>query len=120
MHKRAEAVRTRARVRAWRYRQRNLASGVWFRIRLVLADAESAYAISAEQATELRAEGFSAEACGFELAPEKTILFIEAERATALGVPPIRVGLGPDFHAAHALALVPFAVVRERRLRRCR
>jgi len=58
MRARARAVRTRAHVRAWKYRQRNLAAGVWFRLRRVLADAKAAYVISDEDARRLLADGY--------------------------------------------------------------
>jgi hypothetical protein len=51
-------VRTRAAVRVWHYRQRDLASGVWFRLRRVLADARAADVISEEDATRLIADGW--------------------------------------------------------------
>ena len=106
---RARAVRTRAAVRSWQYRQRNVAAGVWFRLRRTLADARTAYAIPADDARRLIAEGYRAEACGVELAPEKTILFVDEHRLSNIeGRRPIPVGLGPDFMAATAIALVPF------------
>lgn len=69
MQARARAVVTRAAVRSWSYRQRNLAAGVWFRLRRVLADAKAAYVISEEQARELMAEGHVPLTCGDEVAP---------------------------------------------------
>ena len=70
MRARAHAVRTRAAIRRWEYRQRRPA-GVWFRIRRVLADAKEAYVISVRDAERLIAEGYKPEACGAQLAPEK-------------------------------------------------
>jgi hypothetical protein len=54
MRARASAVRTRRLVRGWQYRRRNLAAGVWFRLRRVLADARAAHVISEEDAARLR------------------------------------------------------------------
>lgn len=109
MRARARAVRTRARVRSWTYRQRNLAAGVWFRLRRVLADASAAYEISDEDARRLVAEGYRPEPCGGEVAPEKTILFVDERRLSKIETRrPIRVGLGPDLLAARAIAVVPF------------
>lgn len=109
MRARARAVRTRAAIRRWQYRQRNLAAGVWFRLRRVLADAERAYAISDEDARQLVAEGYTPEPCGTEVAPEKTIIFVDEPRLAALSSRrPIPVRLGPAFLAARAVALVPF------------
>jgi len=108
---RAQAVRTRAAVRRWSYRQRDLAAGVWFRLRRVLADAKDAYVISDDDARRLVAEGYAAEACGAEVSPEKTILFVDQRRLSMIdGRRPIPVGLGPDFMAARAIALVRFDV----------
>ena len=109
MQARARAVRTRARVRAWRYRQRNLADGVWFRLRRVLADAQAAYVISAEDARRLVAEGYECVACGREVEPEKAIVFVDEQRLETLeNRRPIRVDLGPAFLTAHAVALIRF------------
>jgi hypothetical protein len=117
MRARAQAVRTRAAVRSWQYRQRHLASGVWFRLRRVLADARAAYVISQADAARLIAEGYRPEPCGCEIAPEKTILFVSEAQLASLNAPrPIRVGLDPEFLAATAVALVPFDEARASRL----
>lgn len=107
--KRARAVRARAAVRAWQYRQRNLAAGVWFRLRRVLTNARAAYVISDEDARRLIAEGYKPESCGRELAPEKVILFVDHARlSTIASRRPIAVRLGPDLMAASAVGLVAF------------
>ena len=109
LRERARVVRTRAAVRSWEYRQRNLAAGVWFRLRRMLADAREALVISDEDARRLIAEGYRPEPCGRQVAPEKTILFVDEPRlATLTGCRSIPVGLGPEFLAARAIALVPF------------
>ena len=103
------AVKARARVRSWTYRQRNLAAGVWFRLRRVLAQAQTAYDIPEEEARGLLAEGYRPEPCGGEVAPEKTILFVDEARLSRIATRrQIPVGLGPEFFAARAIALVPF------------
>jgi hypothetical protein len=113
LQRRARSVRMRGRVRAWEYRQRNLASGVWFRLRRVLADARDAYAISNEEARALIEEGYRPEPCGGEISPGKTLIFVdEARLARIEGRAPIRVGLDQDFLAASAVALVAFEGVR--------
>jgi hypothetical protein len=61
---RARGARTRAEIRAWNYRQRNLAVGVWFRVRRALARARAVYAITDEDARQLIAEGFEPETSG--------------------------------------------------------
>lgn len=45
MRRRAAAVGSRAAVRAWEYRQRMHAKGVWFRLRRLLAESSAVYAI---------------------------------------------------------------------------
>jgi len=109
MRARARAVRTRALVRAWNYRQRNRAAGVWFRLRRVLADAKAAYIISDEDARRLLAEGYERVSCGQEIAPEKVMVFVDERRLDRVDSRrPIRVDLGPAFLAARAIALVRF------------
>lgn len=105
----ARTVRARAQVRAWKYRQRNLAAGVWFRLRRALADAKAAYVISDEDARRLLAEGYEGVACGREVAPEKAIVFVDERRLDRVeSRRPIRVDLGTAFLAASAIALVRF------------
>ena len=109
MHDRAKEVRARAAVRRWDYRQRNLAAGVWYRLRRVLADAKAAYVISDDDARLLIAEGYAPEACGGRVTPEKTIGFVDEARLLRVASRrPIRVALGPDFLTATAVALVAF------------
>jgi hypothetical protein len=109
MRARARAVRIHAQVRAWKYRQRNLAAGVWFRLRRVLADAKAAYVISDEDAGRLLAEGYERAACGGAVAPAKTIVFVDARRLDRVeSRRPIPVDLGPAFLAASTIALVRF------------
>ena len=106
---RVRAVRTRAEVRAWQYRQRNLAAGVWFRLRRVLADAKEAYVIDDEDARRLLAEGYEAVASGGEVAPPKTMVFVDERRlARIVSRRWMPVGLGSAFLAAGAIALVRF------------
>jgi hypothetical protein len=109
MRARAQAVRTRAAIRHWEFRQRHLAAGVWYRLRRMLARAETAYEISATDARQLVAEGYRVEPSGRGINPEKTILFVEASRLSRIeSRRPVRVGLGADFLSAPFVALVPF------------
>jgi hypothetical protein len=55
--RRLRQLRSRLLVRAWDYRQRDHARGVWFRLRRVLADAAEALAVSEEDVWQLVAEG---------------------------------------------------------------
>ena len=99
-------------MRRWQYRQRNLAAGVWFRLRRVLADTRVACVISDADARRLVAEGYRPEACGLDVTPEKILLFVDERRLAALETRRIPVGLGPEFLAARAIALIPFDVSR--------
>ena len=109
MRTRARAVATRATIRSWSSRQRNLAAGVWFRLRRVLANARAAYVIPDDEASRLVAEGYRPELCGREVSPEKTILFVDEPRLSKVATRrQIPVNLGPDFLAATAVALIAF------------
>lgn len=109
MRARARGVKARAQVRRWSYRQRNLAAGVWFRLRRVLADARAAYEISEEDARRLEVDGYAPQPCGREVAPEKTIVFVDQQRLSRIEARrSIPVSLGPDFLAARVIALLPF------------
>lgn len=106
---RVKAVRARARVRRWEYRQRNLAHGAWARFGAALAHAREAYAIDDATATELIAEGFNVDDRGGGLEPPRTIVWITTERASHLtGARPIALRLDAELLAARCLALVPF------------
>ena len=109
MRARARDMKTRSAVRHWHYRQRNLAGGVWFRLRRALADARAAYVISDDDARRLVAEGYQPEPCGAQVSPEKTMLFVDDARLSGIASRrQIPVSLGPDFLAASAIALVAF------------
>lgn len=109
LHRRARASRARATVRAWEYRQQNHAKGTWFRLRRVLAEAREAWAIDAEDADRLVAEGFALESVGIELAPPKRIFFVPEQRLAAIARRrPVRVGLGADLLREGCLVLVRF------------
>lgn len=109
MEARARAVRARATVRRWEYRQRNHAAGAWFHLRRVLADAKAAYAVSDEEASQLVADGYRPEACGRELSPEKLILFVDEARLPSLqSRRAIPLALGPDLLTATAVILLAF------------
>lgn len=106
---RVKAVRARALVRRWEYRQRNLAHGAWDRFRAALAHAREAYVIDDDTAAMLLAEEFSADDRGRGLEPPRTLVWITAERATDLvGARPIVLHLNAELLAARCLALVPF------------
>jgi hypothetical protein len=104
-----KAVRARARIRKWEYRQRNLAHGAWGRFRAALAHAREAYAIDDATAALLLAEGFVADERGQGLEPPRAIIWITADRAAGLTdarVLPLR--LDATMLASRCLALVAF------------
>jgi len=80
LQQRAQRARSRAAVRAWEYRQRKHSKGVWFRLRRVLADAESAFAIGCSEVERLKQEGYRTEPVGAEIEPPKMLLFVPAAR----------------------------------------
>jgi hypothetical protein len=107
--RRLRQLRSRLLLRAWDYRQRHHARGVWFRLRRVLADASAAYAVSADEARELVAEGHAPEPVGSELAPPRLIVFVSAERAMQLSsARPLAVRLSAELLAADCLVLACF------------
>jgi len=96
-------------VRAWEYRQRNHSKGVWFRLRRVLADAESAFAIPCSEARLLEEEGYRREPIGAEVDPQKVLIFVPAERLQRIpGRRELRVALDAGFFAAPCIVLVRF------------
>jgi hypothetical protein len=106
---RVKAIRARARIQRWEYRQRNLAHGAWNRFRLALAHAREAYAIDESAAAALAAEGFATDERGRGLEPPRTIVWITPARAAGLeAAKPIVLRLDAELLAARSLALVPF------------
>jgi hypothetical protein len=109
LERRLREMRSRVLVRSWDYRQRNLARGVWFRLRRVLADAREAFIVPLEEARGLVGEGARVASVGSELEPPKLIVFATAERVASIrSARPVPVRLSPDVLAAEALVLVPF------------
>ena len=108
--RRLRQLRSRVLVRAWDYRQRRQARGVWFRLRRALANASEAYTVPREEADRLVSEGHAAEPVGLELEPPKLILFVPATRVARIpSARPLAVRLSAELLAAECLALVPFA-----------
>jgi hypothetical protein len=98
--RRLREFRSRILIRAWDYRQRRHARGVWFRFRLALAR---------QEALKLIAEGVQPEPVGQELEPQRLILFVPAERvATIADARPLAVRLDAELLAAECLVLTPF------------
>jgi len=78
--RRIREQRARVLVRSLDYRQRRHASGMWFRLRRVLADAGAAYVIPEDEARTLITEGHRAEPVGQELEPSKLIVMASSAR----------------------------------------
>lgn len=104
----AEAVRRRARLRAWELRRQRHALGTWDQLRRTLAHASHAWAADADAAAALVAEGWPAEPVGQALQPLKAIFFVPLERARELAARPIPVRLGAELLQARTLVLVRF------------
>jgi hypothetical protein len=109
--RRLRELRSRLLVRAFDYRQRRHARGVWFRLRRLLAFAREAYALSPDEAERLIAEGRRPEPVGRELEPPRIILVVPPERVASLATArPLAVRLDAEMLSAECLALVPFEV----------
>ncbi len=104
-----QRIRSRRAVRAWEYRQRHSAKGVWLRLRRLLAEAELGAVVDDLTACELVREGFQPESIGSELQPPKTILVVPRERFERLtSCRRIPIALSAELLAAANLVLVSF------------
>ncbi|RLE21547.1 MAG: hypothetical protein DRJ65_15845 [Acidobacteria bacterium] len=109
LHVRARKVRSLVAIRSWEYRQRNHSKGVWFRLRRVLADAESVFAVSHSEVQRLEEEGYKREPVGAEIEPQKVILFVPATRLEQISEKRrLRVALDAEFFAAPNVVLRRF------------
>ena len=109
LERRVRQYRSRMLIRAFDYRQRHHAGGVWFRLRRLLAGTSQAYVISENEAALLRQEGFRVEPVGREVDPPKVILVAPAQRVAALTfAKELPVCLGGELLSATCLVLVPF------------
>jgi len=116
LERRLREQRARVLIRAHDYRQRRHAHGVWLRLRRVLADASAAYAVSADDARALVAEGHAVQPVGAELEPPKLIVTVAADRVPAMaGAVPVPIRMGEELLAASFLVLVPFDTAPPRR-----
>jgi hypothetical protein len=107
--RRARDVKSRASVRRWEYRQRNLSKGTWIRLARTLADAREAWLLSEADALRLEADGFVHEPVGEQLEPAKRILFVpEAHLAELESRRALPIHLGPELLGARFIALVRF------------
>lgn len=118
LHERAPQIRRRAVVRAWEYRQRRHARGVWFDLRRTLAEARRICSIAEVDALALKAEGYRGEPVGARLAPAKEIFFVEEERLARLpSARMIAPHLDAELLAAQRLVLVGFPATRTKHLK---
>jgi hypothetical protein len=109
LERRARAIRARAAIRSWEFRQRAHAKGVWYRLRRVLAEAKTVSVLPREEAELLLAEGLRPEAVGAELEPPKMLLWVTDERLARISDRrDIPVRLGPELLEARYLALTRF------------
>jgi len=109
LNQRVSEFRARVLVRSWEYRQRHHARGVWFRLRRVLAGASAAFVVSAVDAAALAAEGYRFEPISRALEPQKSILFVPAERVARIAsARAIAVRLSRELLEAQYLVLTPF------------
>ncbi len=107
--RRLRELRSRVAVRAFEYRQRRHAGGVWFRLRRLLALASEAYAVPPDEGQRLLAEGWQPESVGSELAPSRLILVVPPDRAAQIpSARPLPVRLSSELLATDCLVLVPF------------
>jgi hypothetical protein len=107
--RRLRELRSRLLIRAWDYRQRRHARGVWYRLRRLLAEASEAYALPVDEGRRLAAEGHETEAVGLELAPPKLLLFAPASRIALIPrARALELRLSADLLAAECVALVRF------------
>ena len=107
--RRLRELRSRVLVRAFDYRQRRHARGVWFRLRRALTLAEAAYALPRQEAERLLAEGHYRDPVGQELQPPRIVLVVPGERVASIAsARTLAVRLSVELLSAECLALVPF------------
>jgi hypothetical protein len=108
LHRRLRRIRERELIRSWEYRQRNYASGAWYRLRRALVDAAQAWAIDDRDADRLEREGCLPLPVGGEFAPPLRIFLLSKEQLAA--VPARRevpVRLCAELLQARNLVLLP-------------
>ena len=115
LERRVRQYRSRMLIRAFDYRPRHHAAGVWFRLRRLLAGTSQAYVVSENDADELRQEGFRVEPVGREVDPPKTIVIAPAQRVAALAsARAVPVTLGSEFLSATCSGAGAVRLVRTR------
>jgi len=113
LHERARRIRERLLVRAWEYRQRNYAKGVWHRLRRLLVDAAEVWIIDDIGAARLESAGHVPNPVGLELVPGKRVFLVdEIELNDIPGRRRIPVRMSADLLQARNLVLVPLSRTR--------
>jgi hypothetical protein len=108
LHERARGIRERALVRAWEYRQRNHAKGVWHRLRRLLVDAGQAWIIDEAAADKLEAAGHAPHPVGRELVPPKRLFIVSETELKEMHVRhQIPVRMGVELLQARSVCLCP-------------
>jgi hypothetical protein len=107
LHERIKAARAADAIRRFEYRQRNLARGVWFRLRRLLSRAATAWQIEEEDARRLLDEGIRPQGVGLEIEPPIQILVVPEQRIQTLATrQPLTVRLSAELLTTRHLALV--------------
>ena len=110
LHERARRANERAVIRAWEYRQRHHAKGVWFRFRRALADAAEAWILSEGEAALLEKRGHAPLPVGLELVPPKRLFFLSRKELEAISERRlVRTRLSTEVLLAGSLALIAHA-----------
>ena len=109
LHARARRFAARVAVRRWEYRQRDLAMGVWPKLRRLLAYSERALAVDDAELQALVAEGVALDPVGAALEPQLRIAVVSADRAARLAsATPLPLRLGEPLLRSKNLVLVRF------------
>ena len=109
LHQRIKAARAASTIRRFEYRQRNLARGVWFRLRRLLCQSATAWHIEEGDALQLLGEGIRPAPAGLEVEPPIQIFVVAEERLRALASRrPLTVRLSAELLTTRYLVLVPW------------
>jgi hypothetical protein len=109
LHRRLQAIRSRAAIRRWEARRRDHAAGAWFRVPRLLAYSRTAWAISDADAEGLIAAGHSPDPAGLELEPQRRYFVVDETTLKALtSAREVALQASPELLACRTLALVPF------------
>jgi hypothetical protein len=109
LHRRARAICSRCRIRAWEFRQLDHAKGAWFALRRLLAGSREAWSLSEDAAAALIAEGYAPDPAGRRFEPPRTLLVLPPMRLAAVADKrPLAVRLDAAFLSSPFVALVPF------------